>query len=73
VLAGPNRYGHSDRVERHMLPAVSTGPLDPAWRPDGTELPSKSLLRLSGREINIDLLDTLPDPADGRLLLSADF
>ena len=35
VLAGPNRYGHSDRVERHMLPAVSTGPLDPAWSPDG--------------------------------------
>ncbi len=33
--AGPNRYGHSDRVERHMLPAVSTGPLDPAWSPDG--------------------------------------
>ena len=35
VTAGPNRYGHSDRVERHMLPAVSTGPLDPAWSPDG--------------------------------------
>ena len=35
VFAGPNRYGHSDRVERHMLPAVSTGPLDPAWSPDG--------------------------------------
>src|SRR3989337_1017059 len=35
VLAGPNRYGHSDRVERHMLPAVSTGPLGPAWSPDG--------------------------------------
>ncbi len=35
VIAGPNRYGHSDRVERHMLPAVSTGPLDPAWSPDG--------------------------------------
>ena len=35
LLAGPNRYGHSDRVERHMLPAVSTGPLDPAWSPDG--------------------------------------
>ena len=35
ILAGPNRYGHSDRVERHMLPAVSTGPLDPAWSPDG--------------------------------------
>ncbi|HEX7119010.1 MAG TPA: CehA/McbA family metallohydrolase [Longimicrobiales bacterium] len=33
--AGPNRYGHSDRVERHMLPAVSTGPQDPAWSPDG--------------------------------------
>jgi len=35
VEAGPNRYGHSDRVERHMLPAVSTGPMDPAWSPDG--------------------------------------
>lgn len=35
VEGGPNRYGHSDRVERHMLPAVSTGPLDPAWSPDG--------------------------------------
>ncbi|MGH7575138.1 MAG: CehA/McbA family metallohydrolase [Longimicrobiales bacterium] len=35
LVAGPNRYGHSDRVERHMLPAVSTGPLDPAWSPDG--------------------------------------
>ena len=33
--AGPSRYGHSDRVERHMLPGVSTGPLDPAWSPDG--------------------------------------
>jgi TolB protein len=33
--AGPNRYGHSDRVERHMLPAVTTGPIDPAWSPDG--------------------------------------
>jgi len=33
--AGPNRYGHSDRVERHMLPAVSTGPMDPTWSPDG--------------------------------------
>ena len=31
----PSRYGHSDRIERHMLPAVSTGPLDPAWSPDG--------------------------------------
>ncbi|MCI0432021.1 MAG: CehA/McbA family metallohydrolase [Gemmatimonadetes bacterium] len=35
VQAGPSRYGHSDRVERHMLPAVSTGPMDPAWSPDG--------------------------------------
>ncbi|MCH8217336.1 MAG: CehA/McbA family metallohydrolase [Planctomycetes bacterium] len=35
AIAGPNRYGHSDRVERHLLPAVSTGPLDPAWSPDG--------------------------------------
>jgi len=35
ALARPNRYGLSDREERHMLPAVSTGPLDPAWSPDG--------------------------------------
>jgi TolB protein len=35
ALARPNRYGHSDREERHMFPAVSTGPLDPAWSPDG--------------------------------------
>ena len=26
------------RVEIHLLPAVSTGPLDPAWSPDGTLL-----------------------------------
>ena len=31
----PSRYGHSDRIERHMLPSVSTGPLAPAWSPDG--------------------------------------
>jgi Tol biopolymer transport system component len=35
VTARPNRYGHSDREERHMLPAVSSGPLNPAWSPDG--------------------------------------
>ncbi len=35
ALVGPNRFGHSDRVERHLLPAVSTGPMDPAWSPDG--------------------------------------
>lgn len=33
--ARPNRYGHSDREERHMFPAVSSGPQDPAWSPDG--------------------------------------
>lgn len=35
VNARPNRYGHSDREERHLFPAVSSGPLDPAWSPDG--------------------------------------
>ena len=35
VSARPNRYGHSDREERHLMPAVSSGPLDPAWSPDG--------------------------------------
>jgi TolB protein len=35
AVARPNRYGHSDREERHMFPAVSSGPLDPAWSPDG--------------------------------------
>ena len=33
--ARPNRYGHSDREERHMLPTVSSGPQHPAWSPDG--------------------------------------
>ena len=35
AAARPNRYGHSDREERHMFPAVASGPLDPAWSPDG--------------------------------------
>jgi TolB protein len=35
IDARPNRYGHSDREERHLMPAVSSGPLDPAWSPDG--------------------------------------
>lgn len=35
LTAGPSRYGQSDRVERHLLPVVSTGPMDPAWSPDG--------------------------------------
>lgn len=33
--AGPSRFGQSDRVERHLLPAVTTGPMDPVWSPDG--------------------------------------
>ncbi|MDX1492851.1 MAG: CehA/McbA family metallohydrolase [Longimicrobiales bacterium] len=32
------RYGLSTRVENHMLPAVTTGPLDPDWHPDGATL-----------------------------------
>jgi hypothetical protein len=36
---GPLRYpdlgGGQIRLENHLLPAVSTGPLDPAWSPDG--------------------------------------
>jgi len=35
AAAAPNRYGFSDRVERHMLPAVNTGPQSPTWSPDG--------------------------------------
>ena len=38
VLAQIPRYGLSTRVELHMLPAVTTGPLDPSWHPDGTTL-----------------------------------
>jgi TolB protein len=32
------RYGLSTRVELHMLPAVTSGPLDPCWHPDGSAL-----------------------------------
>ena len=42
AIARPNRYGHSDREERHMFPAVSSGPLDPAWSPDGKTLAAGS-------------------------------
>ncbi|HVB37364.1 MAG TPA: hypothetical protein VND92_02465, partial [Vicinamibacterales bacterium] len=35
LTADPNRYGQSDRIERHLLPPVTTGPMDPAWSPDG--------------------------------------
>ena len=38
IDARPNRYGHSDREERHMLPSVSSGPLSPAWSPDGKSI-----------------------------------
>jgi dipeptidyl aminopeptidase/acylaminoacyl peptidase len=34
-LAGPSRFGFSDRVERHLFPEVTTGPSEPAWSPDG--------------------------------------
>ena len=32
------RYGLSTRVELHMLPAVTSGPLAPSWHPDGSAL-----------------------------------
>jgi len=32
------RYGLSTRVELHLLPAVTSGPLDPTWHPDGSAL-----------------------------------
>ncbi len=35
LMADPNRYGQSDRVERHLLPPVTSGPMDPEWSPDG--------------------------------------
>ena len=34
LLAGPQVSGQT-RVDFHLLPAVSTGPLDPDWSPDG--------------------------------------
>ncbi|MEJ2539088.1 MAG: CehA/McbA family metallohydrolase [Gemmatimonadota bacterium] len=33
-----SRYDLPTRVELHMLPAVTTGPLDPTWSPDGGRL-----------------------------------
>lgn len=33
--AGPNRFGFSDRIERHLFPEITTGPAEPAWSPDG--------------------------------------
>ena len=39
LSAGPLRYpllqSNQIRIEGHLLPAVSTGPLDPVWSPDG--------------------------------------
>ncbi len=32
------RYGLATRVELHMLPAVTSTPLDPSWHPDGLTL-----------------------------------
>lgn len=32
------RYGLSTRVENHMLPAVTSTPLDPDWHPNGSTL-----------------------------------
>ncbi|MDH3272249.1 MAG: LpqB family beta-propeller domain-containing protein [Gemmatimonadota bacterium] len=32
------RYGLSTRVENHMLPAVTSGPIDPDWHPDGSSV-----------------------------------
>ena len=32
--AEPLRYQLSTRLEGHMLPAVSTGPMDPSWSPN---------------------------------------
>ena len=34
-VAGPSRFGFSDRVERHLFPEVTTGPSEPTWSPDG--------------------------------------
>ena len=31
-------YGLSTRVELHMLPAVTSTPIDPTWHPDGQQL-----------------------------------
>jgi Tol biopolymer transport system component len=36
--AGPSRFGFSDRVERHLFPEVTTGPAEPTWNPDGSQL-----------------------------------
>jgi TolB protein len=38
LLAGPSRFGFSDRVERHLFPEVTTGPAEPEWSPDGRRL-----------------------------------
>ena len=37
ALAAPQVNAQS-RIDFHLLPAVSTGPLDPDWSPDGSEL-----------------------------------
>lgn len=38
VMRYPDVGANRIRAEVHMLPAVSTGPMDPTWSPDGTQL-----------------------------------
>ena len=38
AIAQVPRYGLATRVELHMLPAVTSTPLDPSWHPDGSAL-----------------------------------
>ena len=38
ALGQTPRYGLATRVELHMLPAVTSTPLDPSWHPDGGSL-----------------------------------
>ena len=35
IMRYPDVGANRIRVEQHLLPAVTTGPLDPAWSPDG--------------------------------------
>jgi Tol biopolymer transport system component/cyclophilin family peptidyl-prolyl cis-trans isomerase len=38
VLRFPSPGENRTRIEAHLLPAVSTGPMDPAWSPDGSRI-----------------------------------
>lgn len=35
IMRFPDTGANRIRIEEHLLPAVTTGPLDPAWSPDG--------------------------------------